>query len=149
MKRVTLKAVVDKDLCVGCRICEKVCPVYAISVVDRKATVQDDKKCRGCANCADRCPRYAIKMVERDDPFDVGVDVSKVDYSKIRALCEKAHVNPEQVLCYCVGVRAEEAAARESMVNIRLMAINALSTMVKRFIKAMIFPTAVTPPLTR
>lgn len=110
MKHVTLKAVVDQDLCIGCKICEKVCPVYAISVTDRKAH-SDSDKCMACANCADRCPRYAIKMVEREEPFDVGVDVSKFDYEKIRALCEKAHLNPEQVVCYCVGTRAEEVAA--------------------------------------
>lgn len=110
MKRVTLKAVVNEDLCIGCKICEKVCPVYAIHVTDKKAH-SDSSKCMACANCADRCPRYAIKMVERDDPFQVGVDVSKFDYEEIRALCEKAHLNPEQVLCYCVGTRAEEAAA--------------------------------------
>ncbi len=110
MKRVTLKAVVDQDLCIGCKVCEKVCPVYAISVTDRKAH-SDADKCMACANCADRCPRYAIKMVEREEPFEVGVDVSKFDYEKIRALCEKAHLNPEQVVCYCVGTRAEEIAA--------------------------------------
>lgn len=110
MKHVTLKAVVNPELCIGCKVCQKVCPVYAVHVEDRKAHVED-KKCMGCANCADRCPRYAIQMVERDDPFDVGVDVSKFDYEKIRALCEKAHLNPEQVLCYCVGTRADEVAA--------------------------------------
>jgi Fe-S-cluster-containing hydrogenase component 2 len=110
VKKVTLKAVVNEELCIGCKICEKVCPVYAIQVSDRKAH-SDPAKCMACANCADRCPRYAIKMVEREDPFEVGVDVSKFDYEEIRALCEKAHLNPEQVLCYCVGVRAEEVAA--------------------------------------
>ncbi len=110
MKHVTLKAVVDQNLCIGCKVCEKVCPVYAISVTDRKAH-SDETKCMACANCADRCPRYAIKMVEREKPYDVGVDVSKFDYEKIRALCEKAHLNPEQVVCYCVGTRAEEIAA--------------------------------------
>lgn len=110
MKRVTLKAVVDQELCIGCKVCEKVCPVYAISVTDRKAH-SDSDKCMACANCADRCPRYAIKMVEREEPFTVGVDVSKYDYEKIRAMCEKAHLNPEQVVCYCVGTRAEEIAA--------------------------------------
>ena len=84
--------------------------MYAISVKDKKAS-SDADKCMACANCADRCPRYAIKMVEREKPFDVGVDVSKFDYEKIRALCEKAHLNPEQVVCYCVGTRAEEIAA--------------------------------------
>lgn len=111
MKRVTITAVVDKDLCIGCKICQKVCPVYAITVIDKKAVVPDDRKCMGCANCADRCPKYAVKMVERETPFDVGVDVNQFDYCKIREMCEKAHLNPEQVLCYCVGTRAEEVAA--------------------------------------
>jgi len=110
VKRVTLKAVVDPNLCIGCKICEKVCPVCAIHVTDRKAK-SDEDKCMACANCADRCPRYAIKMVEREDPFTVGVDVSKHDPETIRALCEKAHLNPEQILCYCTGTRAEEVAA--------------------------------------
>ena len=30
MKRVTIMAHVDPDICRGCRVCEKVCPVYAI-----------------------------------------------------------------------------------------------------------------------
>lgn len=110
MKRVTLYAKVDPDICRGCGICEKVCPVKCIRVVDRKAYA-DPEKCMACANCADRCPFYAIQMIEREDPFEVGVDVSKFDKGEIRALCEKARLNPEQVLCYCVGVRAEEAAA--------------------------------------
>ena len=50
-------------------------------------------------------------MVERDQPIDIGVDVTQFDYEEIRALCQKAHLNPEQVLCYCVGTRAEEVAA--------------------------------------
>lgn len=50
-------------------------------------------------------------MVKREEPFTVGVDVSRFDGAKILALCEKAHFHPQQVLCYCVGVRAEEVAA--------------------------------------
>lgn len=110
MKRVTLVARVDMDKCKGCKLCEKVCPVYAIHVTDKKAKV-NEADCRGCANCADRCPFYAVTMLKREEPFDIGVDVSKFDYNQIRTLCEKAHLNPEQVLCYCVGTRAEEVAA--------------------------------------
>lgn len=110
MKRVTIMAQVDLDLCRGCRVCEKVCPVYAIHVTDKKAYSEPDK-CMACANCADRCPFHAITMVKREKPFTVGVDVSKFDREKIDALCAKAHFNPQQVLCYCVGVRAEEVAA--------------------------------------
>lgn len=110
MKRVTIMAQVDESLCVGCRACEKVCPVYSIHVVDKKAKVTE-ADCRGCANCADRCAFRAITMVKRAEPFTVGVDVSKFDQEQIRELCLKAHFNPEQILCYCTTVRAEEVAA--------------------------------------
>ena len=110
MKRVTLMAKVDPEICRGCKICEKVCPVYAIKVTDKKAN-SDPDKCMACANCADRCPFYAITMVKREEPYDVGVDPSKFDQQAIRDLCAKAHFNPEQILCYCVGTRAEEVAA--------------------------------------
>lgn len=110
MKRVTLLAQVDPNICTGCKICEKVCPVYAIHVTDKKAKVSEDE-CRGCANCADRCPFHTITMVKREKPFTIGVDASKYDRDKINEICMKAHFNPEQVLCYCVGVRAEEVAA--------------------------------------
>ena len=110
MKRVTLMAKVDPEICRGCKICEKVCSVYAIKVTDKKA-YSDPDKCMACANCADRCPFYAITMVKREEPYDVGVDPSKFDQDAIRDLCAKAHFNPEQILCYCVGTRAEEVAA--------------------------------------
>ena len=111
MKRVSLLAVVDETKCIGCKQCQKVCPVYAIRVKDRKAVIEDPARCRGCANCADRCPRYAITMKEREEPFQIGVDVSASDPEQVKELCRKAHFNPEQILCYCVGVRAEEVAA--------------------------------------
>lgn len=110
MKQVTIMAQVDPEICRGCKICEKVCPVYAIHVADGKAS-SDAGKCMGCANCADRCPFYAIRMVKREEPFTVGVDVSQFDQTAVRELCRKAHFNPEQILCYCVGTRAEEVAA--------------------------------------
>ena len=79
-------------------------------MTDKKAN-SDPDKCMACANCADRCPFYAITMVKREEAYDVGVDPSKFDQQAIRDLCAKAHFNPEQILCYCVGTRAEEVAA--------------------------------------
>ncbi len=49
------------DRCVGCGACVKkrFCLVNAISVVDRKAKV-DDRRCRGCGRCTHFCPRKAL-----------------------------------------------------------------------------------------
>ena len=110
MKKVTLLPRVNNDRCKACHTCEKVCPVLAIKVKQRKAVVDADR-CRGCANCEQRCPFNAITMTKRDKAFEVGVDVKSVDYKDIIDLCVKAHLHPEQTICYCVGVRAEEVAA--------------------------------------
>ena len=110
MKKVTLLAKVDMDKCIGCRICSKVCPVLAITIENRKAVVNEEE-CRACANCEQRCPQHAIEMVKREVVLEVGLDVSKFNQEEIRKICEKAHLNPEQVICYCVGTRAEEVAA--------------------------------------
>ncbi|MGB9662796.1 MAG: indolepyruvate ferredoxin oxidoreductase subunit alpha [Moorellaceae bacterium] len=110
MKVVNLLAVVDQEKCRACKTCERVCPVLAVAVVDRKAVVDADR-CRGCAACEQRCPEYAITMVKREQPVVVGVDVGAVDYSRIQELCRKAKLHPEQIICYCTATRAEEAAA--------------------------------------
>lgn len=110
MKEVNLLAVVDAEKCRGCKTCEKVCPVLAIKVENRKAIVDVDR-CRGCAACEQRCPDYAVIMVKRDEPILVQVDVEAVDYSQIEELCRRAKLNPEQIICYCTATRAEEVAA--------------------------------------
>ena len=110
MKVVSLLAVVDADKCNGCNICESVCPVLAITRVNRKAIV-DEPRCSGCAACEQRCPNYAVTMVKRAQPYLVKADVEAVDYARVVALCKKARLNPEQLVCYCTATRAEEAAA--------------------------------------
>jgi heterodisulfide reductase subunit A len=64
-----LKAVVDKDLCSGCRICELICPFVAIEM--KPETVQGEEKlraevieamCQGCGACSSACPTSAIKI---------------------------------------------------------------------------------------
>jgi heterodisulfide reductase subunit A len=61
-----LKAVVDEDLCSGCRVCESLCPFSAI-----KMKTEDEEKlsaevieamCEGCGLCSAACPTGAIKI---------------------------------------------------------------------------------------
>jgi len=53
-------AFVDSDRCVGCGICQDMCPASAISV-DEIARV-DPKRCIGCGNCVEECPMGALAL---------------------------------------------------------------------------------------
>lgn len=52
---------VDKESCIGCRLCEKACPSESIAVQkeDKKAVI-DRRLCLQCTDCAAVCPKSAI-----------------------------------------------------------------------------------------
>lgn len=54
-------AEVDIEKCIGCRICERACDFGVISMVDRKATV-NEAICKGCGSCAGACPTGAMQI---------------------------------------------------------------------------------------
>ena len=47
------------DACVGCKLCEKVCPFNNLKVVDKKPVWED--RCTHCMACISKCPKYAIE----------------------------------------------------------------------------------------
>lgn len=71
---VTVEPVVSKvmtELCIGCGICESLCPYKAIRLikVDKKKKAETiSASCKGCGICAAHCPKMAISMGRfRDD----------------------------------------------------------------------------------
>jgi len=61
MRAEAITAVVDEDLCIGCGLCEELCPYGAPKVEEGKSKIIE-ALCRGCGACAAECPRRAITM---------------------------------------------------------------------------------------
>ena len=58
-------AVADKNICVACGVCRKVCPRGAISIYRGCYAQVDESKCVGCGLCAKACPAACITVKER------------------------------------------------------------------------------------
>ena len=55
-------AVVNRELCVACGSCQKVCPMGAIRVYKGLYAITDGARCIGCGRCAKECPASVISL---------------------------------------------------------------------------------------
>lgn len=62
------KPLVVGKRCVGCGTCTRICAHSAITVADKKASIDHDK-CVGCGRCIAICPRDAV-VPPSDESFD-------------------------------------------------------------------------------
>ncbi|MFO7666755.1 MAG: nitroreductase family protein [Desulfobacterales bacterium] len=57
----SVTTIIDKELCIGCGLCVKVCPMDTISMQNGKAVVTG-KESLSCGHCAAVCPESAIRV---------------------------------------------------------------------------------------
>ncbi len=54
---------IERDVCKGCRLCEKLCPYSALELdKEIKIMAVESAKCRGCGTCSAACPAGAISQ---------------------------------------------------------------------------------------
>jgi NAD-dependent dihydropyrimidine dehydrogenase PreA subunit len=80
-RRKRAVAGVIEDLCTGCGICLKSCPVSCITIVESgmnfNGMAHIGIECTGCNICAIDCPWFAIEMINPD-----GSRKSPAEYAK-------------------------------------------------------------------
>ena len=54
--------VLSQETCVGCGVCEQVCPHQVLRLHSKKATIVDLDACMECGACASNCPVSAIEV---------------------------------------------------------------------------------------
>ena len=63
-KAYTKNPKIDRENCIGCGICEKLCPMQNIHIKNSKATSGD--QCTMCYRCFSSCPKKAITLIGKE-----------------------------------------------------------------------------------
>ena len=66
------KLKIDKEKCVGCGKCEKLCPMKNIAIVEQKAV--SGNCCTMCYRCINKCPRQAITLIGKRVVEQCGIE---------------------------------------------------------------------------
>ncbi len=71
-KEYSSKLKIDKDKCIGCGKCEKLCPMNNIVITGQKAV--SGERCTMCYRCINNCPGQAITLLGKSVVEQCGID---------------------------------------------------------------------------
>lgn len=80
-------AVIDEDICIGCTLCIKACPVDAIVGSNKMMHTVIEVECTGCDLCVPVCPVDCIDMV---NALDQNWDDEKATWARARFVAHNA-----------------------------------------------------------
>ncbi len=66
------KLKVDTDKCIGCGLCEKLCPMKNITIKEQKAVSSD--RCTMCYRCINKCPKQALTLLGKRVVEQCGIE---------------------------------------------------------------------------
>jgi Fe-S-cluster-containing hydrogenase component 2 len=79
---------VDRQKCIGCRMCIYECPFGAISVVEEDGTTTNCLLCNGEPRCVQVCDTQAIRYVEPSEETEALFEDTKGKLSEYKATLE-------------------------------------------------------------
>jgi electron transfer flavoprotein alpha subunit len=77
---------VDLEKCIGCSLCVKACSQSAITIIDKKAVI-DEAKCNFCAACVEACKKYQAIAITKDSPAPGRAPIG--DYKNVAVYIEQ------------------------------------------------------------
>ena len=116
----TVTTIIDRDRCIGCGECVRVCPSQTIEMQDGKAAVTGERSL-GCGHCAAVCPVEAVR-VEALDPhsFRFHTFACRADWMPYGAFdpAELVRLMASRRSCRCFDSKAVDRTLLEDLVKI-------------------------------